>query len=384
MAKREMAHTIDELKQLQGMPLHIKVMLTKNRIREWVREYGEDGVYVSFSGGKDSTVLLSMVREEYPDIEAVFVNTGLEYPEIVKFVQSIGNVRMIRPKMNFKDVIRKYGYPFPSKEVCENVQGAKRYYEELKASGEVNDMDGLARLLSERMRNKSGGQNQRLAIVLGLFTTDKDDPIKTTEEISGSNKSRFSAEKYKFLLEAPFSVSNQCCNVMKKNPLHEYSKKSGKMPITAQMASESRLRMQKWLENGCNAFESKNPISNPMSFWTEQDVLQYIKEHDIRICSVYGDIVPDMSRECDGQISIWDMGLMEDCRKLCTTGVGRTGCMFCLFGIAQEESPNRFERMKVTHPKMYEWIMKPVDQGGLGYKALIDWINEKGNLNIKY
>ena len=101
--------------------------MTKERIREWVKEYGIDGVYVSFSGGKDSTVLLHMAREMYPNIKAVFVDTGLEYPEIRDFVKSFDNVDWLRPKMNFKQVIEKYGYPFISKEVSECVDGARKY-----------------------------------------------------------------------------------------------------------------------------------------------------------------------------------------------------------------------------------------------------------------
>ena len=84
--------TKDDLKYFQSMPLEIKLGMTRNRIREWIRYYGVNGTYVSFSGGKDSTVLLHIVREMYPEIEAVFVNTGLEYPEIQKFVKSFDNV----------------------------------------------------------------------------------------------------------------------------------------------------------------------------------------------------------------------------------------------------------------------------------------------------
>ena len=82
---------------------------------------------------------------------------------------------------------------------------------------------------------------------------------------------------------------------MKKSPTHTYSRKTGRKPMTAQMASESRLRTQQWLKNGCNGFDMKNPISNPMSFWTEQDVLLYIRENNLPICSVYGDIVEEFS-----------------------------------------------------------------------------------------
>ena len=119
----ENSRTISELQQLQGLPLGIKVKKTRQRIKEWVDEYGESGVYVSFSGGKDSTVLLTIAMEMYPDIKAVFVDTGLEYPEIREFVRTYDNVDWIRPRKNFKKVILEYGYPFISKEVSGVIGG---------------------------------------------------------------------------------------------------------------------------------------------------------------------------------------------------------------------------------------------------------------------
>lgn len=125
----------EDLKYFQAMPLEVKIGMTKTRIREWVKEYGTDGVYVSFSGGKDSTVLLHIVRELYPNIEPVFVDTGLEYPEIRKFVKSFENVTILHPKMRFDEVIKKYGYPIISKEVAECVYGARRFLDEQLRGG---------------------------------------------------------------------------------------------------------------------------------------------------------------------------------------------------------------------------------------------------------
>lgn len=224
------------------------------------------------------------------------------------------------------------------------------------------------------------GQKVKTAILLGMLT--KSNQIKAN--IPNKDRSMFSQEKYKFFLEAPFEISNKCCNVMKKEPVHRYAKETGRMPITAQMAAESRLRTQKWLQNGCNAFNAKNPISNPMSFWTEQDVLLYIKENNLPICSVYGDIVEDISGtdEVEGQLSLEGF---ESTLPLKTTGCSRTGCMFCGFGCHLEKpDEGRFERMKETHPAQYAWIMKAWNEGGLGYKDVIDWINEHGNLDIRY
>ena len=209
-------------------------------------------------------------------------------------------------------------------------------------------------------------------------------PAKSNKTEIIPDKSLYSQEKYKFFLEAPFEISNKCCNVMKKQPAHRYCKETGRVPMIATMASESRLRTQKWLQNGCNGFDMKEPISTPMAFWTEQDVLRYIKENNIPICSVYGNIVPDYSgNEFEGQIDISDLGLSDDNRKLKTTGCDRTGCMFCGFG-CHMKNDTRFVRMKETHPKVYDYIMRPKEQGGLNYKEIIDWINEHGNLNIRY
>ena len=250
------------------------------------------------------------------------------------------------------------------------------------------------------MKYRMGGSNQRLAIMLGMLTKDKENPVRAN--IPSENKSNFSQEKYKFFLNAPFEISNKCCNVMKKKPAHTYSRKSGEKPITAQMASESRLRTQKWLQNGCNAFDAKNPISNPMSFWTEQDVLLYIKQNNLELCSVYGDIVEDLTgtEEVEGQLTISDlegfedMGLFDAKRlPLKTTGCSRTGCVFCGFGCHLEKSPNRFERLSITHPKLYDYVMrggafdkdglwKP-DSRGLGYWFVLKWINVHGNFNIE-
>ena len=350
-----MARTIDDLRQMQALPLSLKVSLTKSRIRQWVNEFGEDGVYISFSGGKDSTVLLHLVREMYPNVPAVFVNTGLEYPEIVQFVKTFDNVEIIRPKMNFKKVIEKYGYPFISKEASECVFYARKY---LKSNGET---------YKEFYRKICGN---------GEFAKD-------------GKRSRYSMQKFSFFLnEGAPMISHMCCKVMKKNPMHNYAKATEKVAITAEMASESRRRTTNWILHGCNMFSAQHPKSTPMAFWTEQDVLQYIKENNIKIASVYGDIVADevKSENVEGQLRMNLDGTIEETEcVLKTTGCDRTGCMFCGFGChLEKEGEGRFERMKETHPKLYEWIMKPWEEGGLGYKDVIDWLNENGGLNIRY
>lgn len=343
-----MKHTKDELRQWQALPLSIKLRMTQQRIRDWVNEFGTDGVYVSFSGGKDSTVLLHIVREMYQDIEAVFVNTGLEYPEIQKFVKTFDNVTILRPKMWFDEVIKKYGYPIISKEISKQIYEARR--------------------------NPNARANMR-------FNRDSEYCKKYSD--------RFCLEKWRPLRDSDIPISHMCCDVMKKKPAKYYERHTGKKHILATMASESKLRETQWMLKGCNAFDSKNPISNPMSFWTKQDVLQYIKENNLQIASVYGDIV---SRDNDGYE--YSEELVPG-GKLYTTGCDRTGCIFCAFGCHLEKEPSRFQRLKKTHPRQYGYcigggeydedgIWKP-NKNGLGMGHVFDELNKLyGEGFIKY
>lgn len=350
--------TREELKMLQALPLEVKIRKTQQRIREWVEYYGENGVYISFSGGKDSTVLLDIVRKMYPNIEAVFVNTGLEYPEIVDFVKQHENVTILHPKKNFKQVLTEYGYPVISKEV----------------SGKTNEV-----LVSMKRGNLN---TVRYRQFMGL------------EKKKNGEPSEYNCERYKFILHAPFRISDKCCKIMKKEPAHNFEKSIKKVSLIGQMAEESKLRQTKWIINGCNAFDLKRPQSNPLSFWTNNDILTYIHTYSLPIATVYGDIVPDDKDQLEGQTNIYDMiGQYQGC-KFKTTGCDRTGCMFCLYGAHLEKGEGRLERMKKTHPKRYEYVMGGGEfdsegmwipnNKGLGFKFVIDWLNEHGNLNIKY
>jgi len=305
-------HIKEQLKALQSLTLEQKIQATKVRIIEWYNRY-DGNVYVSFSGGKDSTVLLDIVRQSYPEIEAVYVDTGLEYPEIRDFVKTKENVTWLKPELSFYEVLKKYGYPIISKEVSRDIAVARR---------------------------KPDGK-----------TADKFNPNSDYCKKYGM---QWCLNKWDFLKDSDIPISNQCCNIMKKRPAKKYKKETNKKAILATMTCESRERKQNWLKSGCNAFDNNDPQSQPMSFWTEQDVLQYLITYKIPYASIYGDIIKNRKG------------------KLETTGAERTGCMFCCYGIQCEKEPNRFQKMKVTHPKQYDYCIHK-----LGIGKILDFIGVK-------
>lgn len=299
----------DDLKEMQSWDLSRKIQVSKARIIEFAEKF-DNKIYVSFSGGKDSTVLLDLVRSVYPDTPAVFVDTGLEFPEIRQFALSRDNVIRLKPEMNFKEVIMNYGYPIISKQEAAKIRKLRH--------GK----------LSDKYRNYL---------------------------LNGDERGRFGmlAKKWQPLVEAPFDVSEKCCDIMKKKPASSFEKKTGLKPITGVMACESRLRKEIWFKKGCNMYDAKKPKSNPLSFWLEKDVLEYLNKYNIEYCKIYGDIVRNENGEYQ------------------TTGEHRTGCVFCGFGCHLEGTPNRFQKLKITHPNLWDYCMRA---NGLNMREVLKYI----------
>ena len=328
-------YTSQQLKDFQSLPLERKIQLTKTRLIEWYQAY-DNQCYVSFSGGKDSTVLSDITAQVCKvlgcKLTLWFSDTGLEYPEVKQHVKDFAewlrkkyeievDLVVDFPKdkngkrITFKQVIEEYGYPLISKNVAE-------YVSRVQKNGLYNVHTGEKTIAAKAFDNE---------LIL-----------------DNGNKSYFNIPQWKFLLDADFKMSNRCCDVMKKKPGKKFTYDSGLFPIIGTMANESTQRRKIWLQDGCNAFGAQYPSSRPLSFWTDQDVLLYISTNAIPIPSVYGEIIFD-----------------EKKKRLVTTQADRTGCLYCGFGITQERNPNRFERLKETHPQLYDYCMRPTDRGGL-------------------
>lgn len=347
----------ERAKALLALPLEDKILTSWEKIDQWYTAWGGK-CYVSFSGGKDSTVLAYLVSRYLASyrtppwpLNLVFVNTGLEYPEIQHFVDDYAvwlrqefphievNLARLRPKMNIRQVVEKYGYP---------VIGKKQ-----------------ARFIRD-LQNAHGQNDATVSLYLTGY--NRQGVYCSTMKL---------ANKWHYLKDAPFRIGEQCCNVMKKLPAKRYEVASGCVPFIAMMASESQQREKEWKRTGCNAFDGKRPMGKPMSFWSEQDVLHYLVGSKISYCSVYGDIVAS-----DGE-NEYTSTLTE--QPLRCTGCQRTGCMFCGFGAHLEKGENRFQRMKHTHPRHYDFcigggafdpadgLWKPTEKG-LGYARVLDYI----------
>jgi 3'-phosphoadenosine 5'-phosphosulfate sulfotransferase (PAPS reductase)/FAD synthetase len=222
------------------------------------------------------------------------------------------NVTVLKPKMRFDEVLREYGWCYPSKDVAHTL-----YY----------------------AHKGSGWALRRLA---GVGEDGEPSKYRQSHYV-----------KWAFLKDSKFTISSRCCEVMKEKPLTEHQKRTGKRAMIGTLAAESHRRKQAWLQTGCNAFDAKKQVSKPLSFWTEQDILRYLKEFTIPYAGVYGEIAEGKNG------------------KLATTGETRTGCVFCPIGCHLDKE-NRFMRLARTHPKLYSYCIEI-----LGLGELLDFVGVK-------
>lgn len=315
------------LLQRQSLPLISKLQMTKRRIRQWYEHYDGE-VYVAFSGGRDSTVLLDIVWSMYPDVPAVHSNTGLELREIKDFVNQVakqgltsiiegkrvyrkGEVIRVVPKKNFKKVIEEDGFALIGKRQSKALRVMKQ--------GSTPATANMYRLYDEGV-NRNGVKAPRWKL----------------------------ADKWRYLIDEDIKISEKCCDHLKKDPTKAYKKSTGKHEFTGMMAEEGGYRED---IKQCNSFSSG--VSSPMLFWTTEDVKQYIRERRLRVSKAY----------------LWlkneDGELVEPEQ--------RTGCAFCMFGVHLEKGVNRFQKLYKRDKRMWDTainklgLSKPLDLIGVKY-----------------
>lgn len=294
--------TIDELKARQSWTLYQKIDHTVGAVSDFVSTL-KGKTYVAFSGGIDSTVLLDICRRYVdPEIKGVFCNTGNEYPDIVHFTRQVKNVITVHPELTIKQVITKYGFPLVSKEQAYFIFQARNTKSE--------------KLLNRLINGKKGYTGRTLGKIYN---------------------------KWQFLINAPFSISNKCCDCLKKKPLIKYEKETGERPIIGTMAEESRLRVQSFLKRkSCNDFTHGKENCQPLLFWTNSDIWAYRDMFKVPYCSIYDH--PE---------------------------VNRTGCMICGFGA--DKNIDRFFIPWSIYPKSYYRFMG-YENNGVTYREALHYI----------
>ena len=353
-----MNNETEYLRQMNNYPMALQLSIARDRIRtaSWDHE-----LYVSFSGGIDSSVAVDVTARlfkelGYDTMHVLTIRNGLEYKSCMSFVDIFCELVSKRhginiivdtryPSMGFADVIKTFGYPLISKEVSSSIMEARKGIE-----------------------NNDGSYSYRLKRLEGCYM----DP-RTGE------RSSYNMEQYHYLLDSPIPIASECCHRTKVEPAVAYEQETGYVPVIATMAEESRLRRTSWLRYGCNAFEKGRKVSRPFSMCTRQSMLEYLYVNRLPVAGAYGKIRRDFS--C-GKCSYY------------TTGCSRTGCLYCMYGIAHD--PYRFARLQnmPEEEKRVDWALRGgrydsrgmwvPDEDGLGLWFVIDYLNKYGNMQIVY
>jgi len=281
--------------------LDYKISLAQNIIiEEYMRTNGN--IFISFSGGKDSTVLMHIAKRLFPDLKVVFSDTTNEMSEIKKYIKQFPDVITVKPRMPFKKVVKVHGFPLVSKEISQKAN-------ELKHS------------------------NGKRTLFLRYYGDKKGNSILP--------------QKWRFLSEQKFDVTNKCCTILKKEPLEKWAKKNGNpKPLIALMSDESKLRQQLALygnENGKKVY----PFLR--TGWTEKDIWAYAKKYNIRFAECYYDRIVN--------------GVL-------IKALDRSGCEYCNFGVHLDKN-DRFERSRALAPKRYENMMK-LENNGITFKEAMN------------
>lgn len=309
----------EEFSKLITLPLDEKIKLSEAIIVEFMENIDcsdDKKVYISCSFGKDSVVLVDLVRKLYPKIPIIFSDTGLEYKGIYKVKEKYENVITVNPLRTMEEHIEKEGYILPiGKAKSKSLRRARRWIKEEKWD------NGTFKLLSGK-----------------------------GEYGKGSLFNHSSALPY---IIAPFPISERCDDFLKKKPLDKYIKEHNfKYSFNGITYDESRMRRATLLRDGFNKMSSKTSLkSRPMGHWNTNDVLKYICDNDLEISDSYGEIIKNK----DG----YDVTLFK-----------RSGCYCCPCGCHMEKYPNRYQ---ILYYYDYDaWTYTMYD---LGFKKILDYFD---------
>jgi 3'-phosphoadenosine 5'-phosphosulfate sulfotransferase (PAPS reductase)/FAD synthetase len=347
---------------MQSVCLEEKVKITQGTLLEFCYSVGWN-VSLSFSGGADSSTLFNILCHVWQEnkklhnnskLLVLYANTSNEFMTMPKFVRYYCDymaqkhdiqidLRIVKGKETFVDVCKTQGYPVVSKKVSRMVRDVQTFFKENGLDyDDIKDHIDKGVESAEYLRKLNFSQQ----VILRLTGITGENRVCKTWAIP---------KKWRKLIASGYRISEKCCDVLKKAPLDLADKTLKANPIIGTLAEDSIMRRNAYLQTGCVSFKGNKVRCTPLGFWLRQDVLRYIDSNKLPIAPPYGELI------CH------DNGSFEFTKE------HNTGCKLCLFGAQLEKQPNRIQRLKDIEPATYNFAMKPITEGGLGYKEIMDY-----------
>lgn len=308
-------------------------------IRDIINKYGEENFCISFSGGKDSTVVHHLVDMALPEnrIPRVFSNTGIEYNAIIEFVREReredDRFVMIQPSKNIKKTLNEKGYPFKSKLYSMHYATYSRNKQETDKIIDYINSNASMKYNYDFIHNLPKGVKLSTKYYFGL--EERDGKIVDAGELLSFPKMLH----YQWEMDKIFNISDKCCLEMKEKPLDQWRREHKKPHrILGLMREEGgRRRTAK-----CQAFKGDELSFHPLAVISKEWEEWFIKTYDIKLCKLYYE----------------------------PYNFDRTGCKGCPFNVNLERELSTLECYFPNERKQCEYIWKPVydEYRRIGYR----------------
>lgn len=356
-----------ELIEHQAWPLEQKI----DRALEWIGKGFAVSKYsqaIAFSGGKDSTVLAHLILTHFPERRpfCIFGNTGVEYPESLRFARRFGREHFgdrfieARPAKLERDGL-KYQAQRETLEWLERTGGLKDVLKpdgKLKSTSALEDAATPDMWADFRQRNLVWREGTTMSYwwcvdqygfpILGKSKSKLDAHrinIDCFLKYSQTTSEKGELLEYYDLLRQ-VKISQHCCKLLKKEPSERVQAELGVDVIfKGLMAAESRSRMTSFLTRGelfaghhRDHLPDGDPFwhCNPLGIWTDDDIWEYIRRYNVPYSSLYERTWKDR----DGNIK----------------KVKRNGCFGCATGIAFAD--NQMAVLRQIEPRIWDRLMR--------------------------
>ena len=356
--KKEKAAKKARFTAMQNLPYEVKVKRAEQRVHEFIAQMDERGMNAHVSvGGLDSITLLLFIRKLGYNIPAISVSSA-EDKSIQAIHKDLGIIS-IKSYKSKVDILNEVGFPVISKRIAGKI-------DLLQHPTPDNETVRHAIITGECGEQGHFAKDSRMKL-----------PQKWLKLFGG-----YENENEGVSYQIPnFLVSNKCCYYIKEKPCDDWAKEHNSWPFLGMMASEGGQREEALVEHGCNYYGKTVMRSAPFAPFLRQDILQLALDLNVPVPEIYGEIA------------------MKPNGELYTTLAQRTGCSMCGFGIHMEKRPHRFDRLRESNPKEWEFYMykcctdketgekygwgRVLDYIGVGWEdepsvqiTLTDWISD--------